>query len=96
MGLKWYHTLVMKATIKKQQHSTTKGVRRGRRGFVVKAIRNAKTGKKKVIMSDWQHLTKKDADIIVRLINNPPRQNEDVRNALRDAEILYQSIQQLD
>lgn len=47
-------------------------------------------------MSDWQHLTKKDADIIVSLINNPPRQNDEVRNALRDAELLYQSIQQLD
>ena len=47
-------------------------------------------------MSDWQHLTKKDADIIVSLINNPPRLNEEVRNALRDAELLYQTIQQLD
>jgi len=47
-------------------------------------------------MNDWQHLTKKDADIIVSLINNPPRQNEEVKKAYREAEILYQSIQQLD
>ncbi|MBR5185920.1 MAG: hypothetical protein IKW19_06455 [Akkermansia sp.] len=86
----------MKATVKKQRHSTAKDSRRGRRSIVVKAIKNTRTGQKKVIMSDWQHLTKKDADIIVSLINNPPRQNEEVKKAYREAEILYQSIQQLD
>lgn len=81
----------MKATVKKQRYSTTKTSRRGRSGAVVKCIKNTKTGQKKVVLSDWQHLTKKDADIIVSLLNNPPAQNQ----ATKEARELYLSIPQL-
>ncbi len=76
---------------KKQGQTAAAESRRGRRGLIVKCVKNAKTGKKKVVMCDWQHLTKKDADIIVSLINNPPAPNQ----ASKEARALYLSIPQL-
>lgn len=82
----------MKVIVKKQHNLTTKGAPRGKGAFIAKTVKNAGTGKKKVVLCDWQHLSKQDADIIVRLLNNPPRRNE----AMKTAEGIYQTIQQLD
>ena len=81
----------MKESVKKQRFSTAKDNRRGKRSFILKSLKKTQSGKKKVVLCDWQHLSKKDADIIVRLLKNPPAPNQ----ATQKARALYMSIPQL-
>lgn len=55
-------------------------------------LKKKKTGKKLILASDWQHLTKADIDLIVKQINNPPQPSE----AMKKAEELHRTILQLD
>lgn len=81
----------MKESVKKQRFSTAKGNRRGKRSFILKSLKKTQSRKKKIVLCDWQHLSKKDADIIVRLLKNPPAPNQ----ATQKARALYMSIPQL-
>lgn len=81
----------MKESVKKQRFSTAKDNRRGKRSFILKSLKKTQSRKKKIVLCDWQHLSKKDADIIVRLLKNPPAPNQ----ATQKARALYMSIPQL-
>lgn len=60
--------------------------------MVVRFVKNKATGKKKLLAASWSNLTGADVNLIVRQINNPPRPS----SAMQEAEVVYQTILQLD
>ncbi|MGN0822037.1 MAG: hypothetical protein ACI4OX_09715 [Akkermansia sp.] len=66
----------MKATVKKQRHSTAKGTRRGRNGLVVKLAKNGKIKKSLMYTDEPLSLTKAGAQFLVQLIDKAYTPNE--------------------
>lgn len=83
----------MKTMRQKQRSSTSKCVKRGSRRFSVTSGGKSRTNKKKIPITDWQHLTKADIDIIIRAMNTPPPPPS---KASQEARALFLSIPQLD
>ena len=66
----------MKATVKKQRHSTAKGTRRGKNGFVVKLAKNGKIKRSFMYTDEPLSLTKAGAQFVVQLIDKAYTPNE--------------------
>lgn len=82
----------MRTIVKKQRKGLATGKRGGKFQAVVKLASNGKGKKSKILISDWQHLTKEDADVLVHLVNTPARPNQ----AMVEARARSMSIPQLE
>lgn len=81
----------MRTMRQKQRVTTAKCVKRAPRRFSVKSGGKSRSDKNKLPVTDWQHLSKEDINIILRVMKNPPPRSR----ATEEARALYLSIPQI-